>query len=199
MNYLFDTNIKAIDTEYAGYLFRSRLEARHAVYFDYLNVNWEYEKEGFELGNNERYLPDFYFPDFGMFGEVKPVPFSFKEHSKCKRLAVLTQKIVIELVGLPNLEYKNIIIPNRHYVCSKCGKIESYDFDGKRIYCKCKVKHDIVKGINETEGFLLFESTKASYKPIYYGTTPDSYTENIRIKNAINKAKSARFEFGNKN
>ena len=42
--------IKAIETVYKGYKFRSRLEARWAVFFDALGVEWEYEPEGFELG-----------------------------------------------------------------------------------------------------------------------------------------------------
>jgi len=41
--------IKAINTEYKGYKFRSRLEARWAVYFDSLGIKWEYEIEGFEF------------------------------------------------------------------------------------------------------------------------------------------------------
>lgn len=52
-------NIKAIQTEYKGYLFRSRLEARWAVFFDACRVKWEYEPEGFYLGNGLLYLPDF--------------------------------------------------------------------------------------------------------------------------------------------
>ena len=51
--------IKAIETKYKGYRFRSRLEARWAVYFDTLGVAWEYEPEGFDLGNGLYYLPDF--------------------------------------------------------------------------------------------------------------------------------------------
>lgn len=51
--------IKAIQTEYKGYLFRSRLEARWAVFFDACNLKWEYEPEGFELPNGQLYLPDF--------------------------------------------------------------------------------------------------------------------------------------------
>lgn len=191
--------IKAIDTYYAGHLFRSRLEARHAVYFDELNVRWEYESDGYELGNGERYLPDFYLPDFRIFLEVKPIPFTYKEHSKCKRLAVKTGKMVVELVGLPNTHYKDIIVPSRHYVCSGCGKKESYDFDGKRIYCGCHAKHDIVDSVNLVDGFLLFISDKPSYIPIYFGTMEDCYTEDIRIKAAVDKAKQARFEFKNEN
>ena len=51
--------IRAIDTEYKGYRFRSRLEARWAMFFDEIGVNWQYEAEGFQDENGTRYLPDF--------------------------------------------------------------------------------------------------------------------------------------------
>ena len=51
--------IRAIETIYRGHKFRSRLEARWAVFFDACGVEWEYEPEGFELRNGLRYLPDF--------------------------------------------------------------------------------------------------------------------------------------------
>lgn len=66
------TTIKAIETEYAGCRFRSRLEARWAVFFDHLGIRWQHEPEGFELAGGGRYLPDFYFPDSPrIFVEVK--------------------------------------------------------------------------------------------------------------------------------
>lgn len=51
--------IKAIQTSYKGYRFRSRLEARWAVFFDALELAWEYEPEGYELPSGTCYLPDF--------------------------------------------------------------------------------------------------------------------------------------------
>ena len=51
--------ITAIQTEYKGYRFRSRLEARWAIFFDACGVKWEYEPEGFTLPNGQFYLPDF--------------------------------------------------------------------------------------------------------------------------------------------
>jgi len=49
-----------IETSYAGYRFRSRVEARWAVFFDMLNLPWSYEVEGYHLGEaGEMYLPDF--------------------------------------------------------------------------------------------------------------------------------------------
>ncbi len=53
------SELKPIQTEYKGYLFRSRLEARWAVFFDALGAKWEYEPEGFDLGDGIMYLPDF--------------------------------------------------------------------------------------------------------------------------------------------
>jgi len=63
--------IKAIETQYKGYRFRSRLEARWAVFFDALGVKWEYEKEGYDLGEAGWYLPDFWLPQIESFVEVK--------------------------------------------------------------------------------------------------------------------------------
>lgn len=63
--------IKAIQTEYNGYLFRSRLEARWAVFFDALHIEYQYEPEGFELGDGLRYLPDFWLPDYDCWLEIK--------------------------------------------------------------------------------------------------------------------------------
>jgi hypothetical protein len=49
---------KSIETKAFGRLFRSRLEARCAVFLEAMGLRWEYEPEGFELPSG-RYLPDF--------------------------------------------------------------------------------------------------------------------------------------------
>lgn len=76
--------IQAIPTEYHGVKFRSRLEARWAVFFDSLGVPWQYEPEAFTwpaglpmdswrndltLGGN--YCPDFWLPSISTWFEVK--------------------------------------------------------------------------------------------------------------------------------
>jgi len=61
----------AIQTEYNGYLFRSRLEARWAVFFDALGIEYEYEPEGLKLSDGSFYLPDFYLINFHCYFEVK--------------------------------------------------------------------------------------------------------------------------------
>jgi hypothetical protein len=52
------TPIPAIQTEAFGCLFRSRLEARCAVFLEAMGLRWDYEPEGYELPSG-RYLPDF--------------------------------------------------------------------------------------------------------------------------------------------
>jgi len=59
-----------IQTWYADTYFRSRLEARWAVFFDLLGVKWEYEKEGYDL-DGVWYLPDFWLPDQKIWIEIK--------------------------------------------------------------------------------------------------------------------------------
>jgi hypothetical protein len=57
------------------YRFRSRLEARWAVFFEHLSLRWEYEPEGFVLRNGVYYLPDFriHLADGVLWAEVKPL------------------------------------------------------------------------------------------------------------------------------
>lgn len=70
--------MKAIETEYKGYRFRSRLEARWAVFFDKLGLKWEYEPEGLELPTGEWYLPDFYIELWECYIEIKPrIPWEY--------------------------------------------------------------------------------------------------------------------------
>ncbi|TQS30021.1 hypothetical protein [Microbispora sp. KK1-11] len=69
--------LQAIETQYSGCRFRSRLEARWAVFFDTLGIPWEYEPQGYLIGpedNRRPYLPDFYLPGIGTWVEVKGDP-----------------------------------------------------------------------------------------------------------------------------
>lgn len=68
-----DNRITAIQTEYKGYRFRSRLEARWAVFFDACGVEWEYEPEGYECSNGVRYLPDFLLHDVHVMDGEKEI------------------------------------------------------------------------------------------------------------------------------
>jgi hypothetical protein len=66
-------DIKPIQTKAYGRRFRSRLEARWAVFLTSLGVRWEYEAEGFQTDAGP-YLPDFWLPEIrgGVWLEIKP-------------------------------------------------------------------------------------------------------------------------------
>lgn len=103
-------SIQAIETEYKGYKFRSRLEARWSVFFDAMNVKWEYEPEGFENDKGERYLPDFYLHGYDVWCEVKPNDYS--KHRDIERACSFVTKdlkirALVLLPGIPDPVYDN--------------------------------------------------------------------------------------------
>lgn len=101
--------MKAIETKYKGYRFRSRLEARWAVFFDALGMDWEYEPEGFDLGDAGWYLPDFWVPldhrkshpGAGYWCEIKATSPTAQEKIKAKHLAIQSGHNTIILCGHP--------------------------------------------------------------------------------------------------
>jgi hypothetical protein len=97
--------IKAIETRYNGYRFRSRLEARWAVFLDSLRVRYVYEPQGVVL-DGEPYLPDFWLPivhpthpGAGYWLEIKPAALDPREHRLLARLAVLSGHNAVCLQG----------------------------------------------------------------------------------------------------
>jgi hypothetical protein len=112
-----DKQLKAIDTEYDGHLFRSRLEARWAVFFKSMNMDYRYEEEGYELGIGfGRYLPDFWLPNLfgeneGAFIEIKANKPTKEEIIKCDRLSELSDKPVYLFfgdIGVPVTDFKTM-------------------------------------------------------------------------------------------
>lgn len=106
--------IKPIQTRYKGYHFRSRLEARWAVYFEAIGLKWEYELEGFDLGSLGFYLPDFWLPQVSMWAEVKSKEFTHEENLKAMGLADITRYPVLRLVGTPDFKTYLAWLPGPH-------------------------------------------------------------------------------------
>lgn len=149
-------SIKPIETIYKGYRFRSRLEARWAVFFDALGVNWIYEPEGYNLGELGGYLPDFFFPKLNYFVEIKGQNATEIEECKCARLSDITKKDVFLFdsgVFLPDYHRGYPEAPYSHWYkqgyyrdwpamwmkCDKCGSLD-ITFDGWVHYsekCDC--------------------------------------------------------------
>ena len=71
--------IKSLPTFYGDTVFRSRLEARWAIFFDECGIKWEYEPKLFRLKNGISYLPDFLLHDLtgrisgNLYVEVKGI------------------------------------------------------------------------------------------------------------------------------
>lgn len=131
-------SLKPIKTNYMGFSFRSRLEARWAVFFQHMNMKWEYESEGFVTDDGLQYLPDFKVTtEFGrvIWYEIKPKEGTLgheKFASFCRSLpedetAVMLQGDPLDVLG----EYLSLLISNQVLVddncismCPRCGEIK---------------------------------------------------------------------------
>jgi hypothetical protein len=151
--------IQPIQTSYKGYLFRSRLEARWAVFFDELGVEYQYEPDGYEFDDKTRYLPDFYLPRVstsasifeGLWVEVKArYDFDPANIRKLKKLCNLTQQPGIIVSGDP---MENVLLAEGQsdvaddgaawWICGEARSYEASDpadyaiLDGPYIFCVC--------------------------------------------------------------
>lgn len=97
--------IKAIETTYNGHRYRSRLEARWAVFFDACHIIYEYEPECFEI-SGKRYLPDFYLPEYQLHVEVKPDRLGAELELE-KVLPFIEERMIQRLLVLPAIPYSH--------------------------------------------------------------------------------------------
>ena len=136
--------IRAIETRYDGYRFRSRIEAKWAVFFKNLGIPYEYEKEGFDLGEAGWYIPDFWMPVQKCWVEIKGRTPSPVETRKAAALASGTGARVFLFVGdipypYPNTAEEGASLydpegyednPYFWCVCNSCGAF-GIQFDGR--------------------------------------------------------------------
>jgi hypothetical protein len=118
--------IKAIKTKYRNVEFRSRLEARWAVWFDEMEIPWSYEPEGFTV-NGEAYLPDFYTTAInkGVYIEIKPKGISGREKAKTLRMLDAFDGRLLLISGSPMLG---------EYTCTMGGGWERESF----VFADCR-------------------------------------------------------------
>lgn len=142
--------ITALPTYYAGHKFRSRLEARWAMFFDLLEIKWEYEPEGYKLSTGECYLPDFFLPKFnshnikstGMWVEVKHIGGCLEKPKQFAMDHYLSGKPcdILLAVGLPSEAIFNELFTED----------DGFDIDLRGIPCIFKEKY-LRGGSNEDE------------------------------------------------
>jgi len=176
--------IKPIETRYKGYRFRSRLEARWAVLFDTLGVQYQYEVEGFELDDFNktiRYLPDFLLLKDGrphFWVEVKPYMPPLEDVHKLSLLCKDSDHNGLLLVGEPEMDALGLCVHSN------------------------ELHMDVF-----TPSLQIFRHFELIW--LLSGTAADPVTEEMRltgnpakyhafIEDVFIAARSARFEFGEK-
>lgn len=181
--------MKAIETSYNGYRFRSRLEARTAVFMDEARIRYIYEPEGFVFDDGTTYLPDFYLPDNDVFLECKGVMSGKDEHKiemlakeSGKRIVIMNPDMLFDIsfwvdnLGeyLPNHDNSGGIYPGACALveCAVCQRRfftePNYPISCPHCGATDKMQHTLCNG---------YEFNSYSFEP-------------------MRKARTARFEFG---
>lgn len=132
---------KAIKTTYRGVQYRSRLEARWAVFFDELGIEHAFEYEGFDLPSGW-YVPDFWLPKMSCWIEIKPTEptYDSPEVKKCDELSRATQsRVFLAFGGFDHSRPRSDMwcfdpaFTDTEYMfceCGKCGRIGIH-FEGR--------------------------------------------------------------------
>lgn len=160
-----DNNIKPIKTIYKGYRFRSRLEARWAVFFDAYGVEWEYEPEGFDLGDGICYLPDFLL--HGVKGYVEgDLYVEVKGHLTDEDLFKI-EKFCWPNGNTDTLPEKPLILVGELLYDNKKSHIESLDDIEKWPFYSnffiCGDAYPVIPGINEYGDFGIIHNQEGPY------------------------------------
>ena len=175
--------IKAIETWHDGILYRSRAEARMAVFLTHAGIEFKYEYEGYLMSNGQRYLPDFILTGIDVFLEIKGGVPTADEIGKAEQLANDTYKAVFVHYGgfvdhPPEITSDSMLCVGPHGIidnqfwfceCDQCGLV-GIQWQGlsNRLSCGCQYE----LGRDKTPGY----------------DTP-------KLIAAHEAAKSARFEF----
>lgn len=203
--------IKAIETRYKGYRFRSRLEARWAVFFDKMGWEWRYEHEGYVIGHGDEaiaWLPDFeIITPIGQhfYVEVKGDPdFFSKNNMWLDKLDFYggppgfansaydlnvgpNVKPLILLGDIPDVPYDAAallvcVIAHHKGVGAFFVSLYSYGIDAEDFSRNKWRQVDGGVGLKDFQAEVFRVLPKPGYKPV--------------ISNALRAARSARFEHG---
>lgn len=182
--------IKPIETIYNGYRFRSRLEARWAVFFDSLHVQYEYEPEGFDLGNGLYYLPDFRIKCWGTRGSIHNEPFDLWIEVKGK----MTAEDALKIIRFANINDYGWIENPILIVGNIPERWNSHDSMALGVYKRCgpyPFNYELIDGD-------CFGAYPAAFEGKFFLWGDEgSYVWNVdEVEAAYDKARQARFEHG---
>lgn len=176
MNENHNQPVKIIPTKFNGIEYRSRTEARWAVFFTTLNIPFDYEPEAFAIGDTG-YLPDFFLPLQNCYVEIKGTDPTEQEQIKARALAQFSGMPVVIFSGAPKMPMDENLPANGDYLesgriylptgtedtgywwceCPRCG-ILGIQFEGRsdRLPCKCQKSAHGDKGRNYETNKLRF-------------------------------------------
>jgi len=205
--------IKPIETIYHGYRFRSRLEARWAVFFDSLGVKYEYEPEGFRLPDGSMYLPDFrVMCHASRGGDCEPFPLYIEvkgnmDEASAKKIKAFSWYNAYEGINwdLPDDEIETLIKSQNRQSLMIVGDIPEIS-DAQDIY------DDRYMGCYDNLGFHLHPFNYETIDGDHFGAFPSvwerkfgllgheghylSWGDHIHTAYAYIAARRARFEHG---
>jgi hypothetical protein len=175
--------VDAIETKAYGYRFRSRLEARWAVFLSSLGLDWEYEREGYVI-DGRPYLPDFWLPcldpscraaGWGLWLEIKPTwPLTREQEALYAGLALHTGHRVLAACGPGPWSCRTYIFDHHH-----AGDPLSIPLCDSASFAQDRNSGEVI----------LFSPRPRRTEPIAYCSRGD-------LIRAFEAAKSARFEHG---
>lgn len=203
--------IKPIQTYYNGYHFRSRLEARWAVFFTKCTIPFEYEPDGYFV-NGRNYLPDFYLPWYDCFVEIKPKEYENVAEitQTLEALSRATEKPTILCLGDPVDDCMNIFC----LIINDSGGWEGWErahfVEGARYLVDDlgieveieQTKHWISLGIGDKPKGKIYASERLFFKPYSGHPIPSTFDyasmtgHRWLFETEKLQARQARFEHG---
>ena len=177
--------IEPIETIYNNLRFRSRLEAKWAVFYDHLGIKYEYEPEGYKLGNIW-YLPDFWIINLKIFIEIKGI----LDNEAIIKASKLSSKYdckvyIFKSIPNPDDQYPDFI---------NSGAIAFFpngDSDCDYHWCECLECGNLgISFSGRAERIIHKTGCPKAKSNKYYGY------QTINLNNAYREARMARFEHG---
>jgi hypothetical protein len=175
--------LKPIETLFNGHRFRSRLEARWAVFFTVLEVPYDYEPEGYRF-ERYAYLPDFLMPSWNVFVEIKPIKPRIDEMQRFIAFAQHAEKSLLIFYGNASADGHRVIW------CSPDG-LQGDDL--QLAACRERCGQMFIQ--NETWGIQAIAPLTGHdcLNGICYFSWPLIWNQ---LRDAFDAAQGARFEFG---
>lgn len=188
--------LKPIETSYRGCRFRSRLEARWAVFFDQIGTEWVYESQGYVL-NGMPYLPDFWLPyapmkeeGWGFWVEIKPVPLVPDQVHFFGELARLSGHRTFVICGQPWPGEHRIYVFQHHHGTVPDNPIVVGELGFRDCYLGASTLRDMME-LN-----VLSDDGTGGWFPFVEGYSFWANGGPEGLHRAFSLARSARFEHG---